>query len=416
MMGEGRKFTRQLVDRGTMLLLVVFAIVLVVPATGGAQQVHSDIGNFYPFLNEYGSRHSNSMSYLSGKWDDPDAWRTKARSTMEELLAYDPEMVPLDTEILETHPRDGYTQYLIRYNLNAYHQTEAYLLIPDDLENPAPAVIALHDHGGFYYFGKEKHNRIDDEPKILTDYIETLYGGRTYADELARQGYVVLSPDAFYFGSQRINPDEITPEHTEDYFQQADKGMAAKIRAFNELAGDHEVPMEKSILAMGTTWPGIILQGDRRAIDLLYSRPEVDTTRIAAMGLSLGGLRTTYLFGMDARISAGIIGGFSSTYQEMLRTNFLSHTWMMYVPRQYQYLDLPDVASLNAPKPLMILNGLKDQLFTIDGMKAAASKLDKVYAKMDASEKFKANFYDEPHSMTIPMQDDAIEWLDRWLK
>ncbi|MDZ7690758.1 MAG: alpha/beta hydrolase family protein [Balneolaceae bacterium] len=405
-------------ETGRWFAVVLFftGILLVGSKQCFAQQPPSDIGNFYPFLKEYGAKNSNNLSYLSGQWDDPQDWRTKARSTMEELLAYDPEMAPLNTRILETNHRDGYTQHLIRYNLNAYHQTEAYLLIPDDLENPAPAVIALHDHGGFYYYGKEKHNRIDDQPKILEDYIQNLYDGRSYADELAKRGYVVLSPDAFYFGSQRINPDDITPEHTEEYFRRAKKGLIEKIRAFNELAGDHEVPMEKSMLAMGTTWPGIIVQGDRRAIDLLYSRPEVDTTRIAAMGLSLGGLRTTYLFGMDSRIKAGIIAGFSSTYEEMLRTNFLSHTWMMYVPRQYRYLDLPDVASMNAPKPLMILNAKRDQLFTIEGMKGAEQKLSGIYSTMKSSEKFRANYYDAPHSMTIPMQEDAFEWLDRWLK
>ncbi len=398
------------------LISILSIIFLMSSSSCNAQQRTSDIGNFYPFLKKYSANNSNSLSYLSADWEDTSAWREQARSTMEELLAFNPEPAPLDMEILETNQRDGYTQYLIRYNLNVLQKTEAYLLIPDNIEQPAPAVIALHDHGGFYYFGKEKHNLVDDQPEVLEKYIEQLYGGRTYADELARRGYVVLSPDAFYFGSQRIDPRQITTERAAEYLRHSSRDLSEKIEAFNELAGDHEVPMEKSILAMGTTWPGIIVQGDRRAIDLLYSRPEVDTTRIAAMGLSLGGLRTTYLFGMDSRIDAGVIAGFSSTYEEMLRTNFLSHTWMMYVPRQFRFLDLPDVASLNAPKPLLILNAKQDQLFTIQGMKAAETKLSGIYTKMGVPGKFRVNYYDEPHSMTVSMQDDAIRWLDEWLK
>lgn len=380
-----------------------------------AQDSTSDIGNFYPFLDTYSFDNRNSLSFLAKDWKDVDSWKAEARSKMDKLLAFHPAPAPLNATMLDSTKRDGYTQYLVRYNLNTLQQTEAYLLIPDNLETPAPAVIALHDHGGFYYYGKEKHNRMDDQPDILRKYINNLYDGRTYADELAGRGFVVLSPDANFFGSQRIDPVHITPAVTEDYYLDTHGDINRRIDAFNDLAGDHEIPMMKTILAAGTTWTGIILQGDRRAIDYLLSRPEVDSTRIGAMGLSLGGLRTTYLFGMDSRVKAGVIAGFSSSYEQMLQRH-LHHTWMMYVPRQYQFLDLPDIASLNVPQPLLIMNAEQDHLFPMEGMKAAEDKISRIYAKTGAPEKFQVNYYDVPHSMTITMQDDAFEWLERWLK
>lgn len=395
-------------------LVILISLGLMMPQESRAQDSTSDVGNFYPFLKDYSSGHQFSLSFFS-EGRDVESWRAEARSKLDELLAFRPESSPLNAKILDSTKRQGYTQYLVRYNLHAHQKTEAFLLVPDNLEAPAPAVIALHDHGGFYYYGKEKHNRIDDQPGILETYINNLYDGRTYADELAMRGFVVLSPDAFYFGSQRIDPAEITPEETEEYFQMVNGNMNNRIDAFNDLAGDHEIPMQKTILTTGTTWPGIILQGDRRAIDFLLSRPEVDSLRIGAMGLSLGGLRTNYLFGMDSRIKAGVIAGFSSSYEQMLRRH-LHHTWMMYVPRQYQFLDLPDVASLNAPNPLLILNAERDHLFPMEGMKAADAKLIQIYTKMGAAEQFQANYYDVPHSMTIPMQEDAFEWLGKWLK
>lgn len=395
---------------------MMISLNFIMPSNSHAQDSTSDVGNFYPFLEAYSSGHRNSLSFITDDWDDVESWRTEARSKLDELLAFHPEPAPLNAKILDSIPREGYTQYRVQYNLNAQQKTEAYLLIPDNLEAPAPAVIALHDHGGFYYYGKEKHNRIDEQPEILEAYINNLYDGRTYADELAKRGFVVLSPDAFYFGSQRIDPDKITPDETGEYFSEAQDDVNDKIDMFNSLAGDHEIPMQKTILTTGTTWPGIILQGDRRAIDFLLTRAEVDSSRIGAMGLSLGGLRTTYLFGMDSRIKAGVIAGFSSSYEQMLRRHLLHHTWMIYVPRQYQFLDLPDVASLNAPNPLLILNAEQDHLFPAEGMKAAEEKLRRIYTKMGAAELFQTNYYNVPHSMTIPMQDDAFNWLDRWLK
>lgn len=57
--------------------------------------------------------------------------------------------------------------------------------------------------------------------------------------------------------------------------------------------------MEKSLLSAGTTWPGVYLVEDQRALDVLSGRPEVDATQIGCAGLSGGGMRTMFLGGMD---------------------------------------------------------------------------------------------------------------------
>jgi dienelactone hydrolase len=393
--------------------LIVLHCCVILPSN--AQQTASDIGNFYPLLNAYASKDNSSLSYLSRDWRSVEKWRKAAKVQLNELLAFNPEPAPLNAEVLSTTKREGYTQYLVRYNVNALQITEAFLLVPDNLTKPAPAVIALHDHGGFYYFGKEKHTLTDNQPAILVEYIQNLYEGRYYADELAKRGFVVLCPDAPYFGSQKLDPELLVD--SKKYFNKTEEvEESARIQIFNkQLAGPNEVAMNKTILTSGTTWLGIIAQNDRVAVDFLLSRPEVDKDRIGCIGLSLGGLRSTYLFGLDSRIKAGVVAAFSTTYQHMLQQH-AHHTWMMYVPRQYQFLDLPDVASLNAPRPLMIMNCKQDKLFSITGMQAAEEKLSTIYSKMKAADKFACRYYDVPHSMTVPMQEDAFAWLEKWLK
>lgn len=105
-----------------------------------------------------------------------------------------------------------------------------------------------------------------------------------------------------------------------------------------------------------------------------------------------------------------------TTYDSLLKDHLRNHTWMIYVPGQMRYLDLPDVVSLNAPQPLMVINCLQDQLFTLEGMQAAERKLRAVYEKMEAPERIRCRYYDVPHSMDVSMQNDAIAWLERWLK
>jgi len=49
-------------------------------------------------------------------------------------------------------------------------------------------------------------------------------------------------------------------------------------------------------------------------------------------------------------------------------------------------------------------------------MADAAAKIRNVYAKEHHTERFRAESYDVPHSFTVPMQEDAFAWLEKWLK
>jgi hypothetical protein len=60
-----------------------------------------------------------------------------------------------------------------------------------------PGILALHDHGHFKFYGKEK---IADGPEgpvpTLEPFREAYYGGRAYCNLLARDGFVVVVHDA----------------------------------------------------------------------------------------------------------------------------------------------------------------------------------------------------------------------------
>jgi len=400
----------------TSLAFIMTATILMFPQNTPAQQIRPDTGNLYAPLQALSDSNSPSLSYLARDWADVEQWRIQGRAKMQSLLSYNTDAAPLDPVVLETVKRDGYTRELIRYTVTNGRSTEAYLLIPDGLTSPAPAVLALHDHGGFYYYGKEKHTATEGAPQILLDHIESAYGGRAYADALVRRGFVVLCPDAFYFGTQRLDDAAVSDRMKGDYPDLESNDINKRVRAFNRFSGYMETITAKTIFTAGATWPGILFQGDRASVDYLLTRPEVDGDRIGCMGLSIGGFRSAHLFGLDPRIKVGVVAGWMTSYDSLLRNHLRHHTWMVYVPGQQNYLDLPDTASLNAPRPLMVINCLKDQLFTIDGMKAAENKLAAVYRKMGASDKFKCNFYDVPHSLNVEMQEDAFDWIEAHLK
>ena len=397
--------------------LTTTATILLLWAAAPAQEVPpvADVGQFYSLLKRHVDGTPPALSYLARDWPDRDQWRTVARAKMHELLAFHSDAVPPREEVLETVAFDGYTRHLVRYAVWADQTTEAFLLIPNRLDKPAPAIVAIHDHGGFYYYGKEKITQTENAPDILNRFIERSYGGRTYADELARRGFVVLVPDGFYFGSRRLDPARMSGRYTQR-LSLLKPDSDAYIEEFNRMASDHETLVAKTIFTAGTTWPGILLQGDRASVDYLLTRDEVDPQRIGCIGLSIGGFRSAHLAGLDPRIKAAVVAGWMTTYDALLRQHLRNHTWMIYVPGQRPYLDLPDVLSLCAPRPVMVINCLQDRLFTRHGMQQAEAKLAAIYDRMAAGDQFVCRYYDVPHSLTKSMQDEAIQWLQRHLQ
>jgi hypothetical protein len=81
----------------------------------------------------------------------------------------------------------------------------------------------------------------------------------------------------------------------------------------------------------------------------------------------------------------------------------------------YRYLDYPDVASLAMPTPLLVINGSKDTLFDLDGVKTCFEKLQACYAKAGQPAHFRSRLYDTPHEFNTEMQAEAWAWLKQWV-
>ncbi len=121
-------------------------------------------------------------------------------------------------------------------------------------------------------------------------------------------------------------------------------------REVQHVRGQHENVMEKSLLSAGTTWPGVYLVEDQKALDVLAARPEVDAARLGCAGLSGGGMRTVFLGGLDDRITVAIAVGFMTTWRDFLLDKAFTHTWMTYVPLLPKYLDFPEILALQVDR------------------------------------------------------------------
>lgn len=310
--------------------------------------------------------------------------------------------------------RDGLHVEELAWPLAHGPPAEALLLKPAGAKGPLPAVLALHDHGGDRWFGLAKIARGGREPHpAMRRHQDRYYGGRTWADALARRGFAVLVHDVFPFGSRRLRLADLPTEL--DAPPLPDDGSEAAIVASNRFMAGHEQTVARSLLAAGTTLPGVVLAEDRRALDHLGARPDVDPARIACCGLSGGGLRAVYLAALDPRIACAVCAGMMTTWRDLTLAKSWRHSWMAYLPGLPCQLDYPDILSLALPAPTLVLSNRHDALFTLAEMERAHDALAEAYAKAGAPHRHRGTFHAGPHKFDRPMQDEAFAWLARWL-
>ncbi|MEK7404129.1 MAG: dienelactone hydrolase family protein [Acidobacteriota bacterium] len=390
------------------------ALSFVVPLSLWAQQPRTEswLGNLAPIVRSIQRERGFPMDYQNRKGLPVEQWRCRGRAEVQRCLAFSPKPVPLDVKVHAVQKRQGYEVRTISFAGSGHYRVPAYLLVPDGAGGKRPGVVALHDHGGWFYHGKEKLVRMENEHAALRAFRERYYGGRTYADELARRGFVVIVPDAFYWGERRLQYEQ-PPQELLSRLAGIKPEQPEYVQAMNTFLRERNAELNTWLAFSGTSWMGIVSHDDRRAVDVLSSLAEVDAKRIGCVGLSGGGYRATYLTGMEPRIRASVITGWMTSLPTTLDIAYSVHSALFDAFGAHANLDHPDIAALAAPDcSTFVQNCAQDRLFTRAGMEAAAEKIRAVYADLKHPERFRAKFYDVPHQFNVEMQEEAFEWLE----
>lgn len=385
-----------------------------VPLTqsGASVPTGSDVGSLFPFIRSQATRGEFPLSFLNPRFDALSAWTPTARAKLLELLHYAPPPCDPAAETVERVDCGDYVRERVWFNTTPDLRVPAFVLVPKNLPAPAPAIVALHDHGGFYLWGKEKLVEIEGEHPVFTGFRQRYYGGRSIAVELVRQGYVVVVIDMFYWGERRMLLDD----DPADWRERPARLPQERIDAFNARASQGEQLVGRTIYSAGFTWPGVMCWDDVRTVDYLLSRPDVDPKRIGCVGLSVGAVRSAHLAAIDERIRAAVVVCWMTSFPAQLKKhvrNTIGHTKV--IPGLYRHLDYPDVASLAMPRPVLFFNGLKDGLFDLDGVKAGFAKLNACYAKAGVPDHCRTRLSDTPHEFNVEMQAEAWAWLKRFV-
>lgn len=203
------------------------------------------------------------------------------RRVREVLGLSEAQEMPVDARVEGRWERDGLVGEEVSWWVGYGPRTRAFVLKPADADGPLPGVLALHGHDGFKFFGKEKVTDGPEDPLPVVERLrEKMYGGRAFANALAREGFVVLAHDAFLWGSRGFALDEM-PERTRQIAGATRESwersgeFPPEIALYNAAAFHHEHLVEKYCVLLGTTLAGVVAGEDRRAAGYLLSRPDV---------------------------------------------------------------------------------------------------------------------------------------------
>ena len=372
------------------------------------------IGAYGPWAASMLPTEPSALSLQECPADEFESRRAAARARVLECMAPPPKQIPKPT-VLRRFEYDGLEIEELSWPQPAGEPTQAWVFKPANATGSLPGVLALHDHGGFKFYGKEKIAQIGPEVHTrVKQHYDDYYGGLAWVNELARRGHVVLVHDTFTFGSRRVRLADVPEAIHWGLKDDADESTAGT-EAYDKWALEHEHVMAKSLFCAGTTWPGVFYNEDKMALDVLCNRPDVDADRIGVCGLSGGGIRTVYLAGLDERVKCAVCIGMMTTWRDFMLNKSFTHTWMCYVPHLARELDFSEIYGLRAPRATMVMNTHEDGLFTHEGMKDAEKILNNVYHSAGVPERFKCSWYDGPHQFNREMQIEAFEWLERWL-
>jgi len=306
------------------------------------------------------------MSFSATNEATARLWQKRVRRKLTELLGGFPSTrVALRPRILEKKKFNGYTREKIIFQSRDNLSVFGYLLLPEKVSSPVPAIVCLPGHGrgcddivGIAENGQQREIKSGYE--------------RDFALQVVEHGYAALAIEQLAFGCRRDEPAR-------------KKGPGASSCQ----------PAAGAALLFGQTMIGWRVWDVMRAIDYVMTRSEVDSSRIATMGISGGGTVSLFSAALDERIKIGVVSGYFNTFRDSILS--LSHCIDNYVPGILNYIEMYDIAGLIAPRGLFVESGVRDPIFPIQGSRAAFKKAEYIYSVFGAPDRIGHEVFDDEH-------------------
>ncbi len=335
-------------------------------ATLDTQDAYPVLANPYPqMMRNYLKRVTEELLAgcpPPGSKEEWEAQRPFLRENLAACFGEQPgercELEPVVTAVL---PRDGYRVENVRLQTRPGWYMGANVYLPAEQTAPTPAVLMPLGH---FAWGRRSH---EIQMACAT---------------LARRGYVALTLDMPGYGDRA--------------------GV-----------GSHTVPTYAPLLTVGLSLGGLQLWDNRRCLDYLCSRPEVDPTRLGCTGASGGGSQTMYLTALDDRVACAVptvFIGSARHYAEYGCCVCEAARGVVQVGDDWLLL------ALAAPRPILMVNATNDPTFPIWYAHLALDSLRQVYRLYGQEDGVDLVEFYRDHGYYQSARLAGYAWFDRWLR
>jgi cephalosporin-C deacetylase-like acetyl esterase len=300
--------------------------------------------------------------------------RTEVRETVLRLIGGLPAKPgPLHVQSVGTLHQDGFhVERLIYDSLPEFHVT-ADLYVPDKGKGPYPAILYTPGHSP---------------------------GGKLeawlFSANMARNGVAVLAYDPIGEG-ERLQ-----------YFDAATNASLA-----GGPTGEHS---EASVQAMltGNHIARYFIEDAMRGIDFLRGRPDIDATRIGAMGCSGGGTVTAYLAALDPRVKVAGVACYITGFDELLSSIGPQEAEQTLPDFLEEGLSFPDWIETAAPTPYAVISTTED-MFPFAGARKSVDEARRIYGLYDADDHLQWITGPGRHGNLRPIYPQIMGFFLHWL-
>jgi dienelactone hydrolase len=298
------------------------------------------------------------------EWDERKA-RLREK-TFAAMGSFPDKPCPLEPREIAVLKRDGYRieKLLFQSRPDVWVTASAY--VPEPAKGKLPAALAVHGHWPW----------ARRDPVVQARCLG-----------LVKLGFLVLAVDAFGAGERHPTP-----------------GRGAY----------HGALLGSSLWPVGQTLLGLQVYENRRAVDYLLGRPEVDGDRLGITGASGGGNQSMYAGALDERFRVVVPVCSVGNFQAYLHA---AACVCEILPGVLRFTEEGDVLGLVAPRALMVVSATKDAFqFSVGEAKKSLERTAAIFKLHGAEEKLRHAIFESGHDYNREMREAMYGWMTRWLK
>ncbi len=292
-----------------------------------------------------------AMRFAGKSRDECEAWQAKFRAKLLELLG-NPRPPARWQVVREAELRwpDHVREELV-LTADRVAPLPIHVLRPATGSGPWPAVLCVHGHGAF---GHDAVAGKDDDPEVARAIAASNYD---YARQLVREGFLTAAPCLTPFG-----------------------------RRLGDRAGyGNQDPCAVTFIRqqlLGRVLMGENLRDLLWTLDYLRTRSDAAADRQGCVGLSYGGRMTMLTAAVEPRVRVAVVSGALNVMQERVQGHYSCGAQV--IPNLLQFGDVPEIASLVAPRPLLFEVGRDDKLIDPRWADIALERIRRAYDAFDA--------------------------------